>query len=71
MLYIMVAYHNIKHDNLNKGQCIGNMKPTIDNMSETSVNSVITQKMMDDQFQSDTFTPPLPHLSSEVKLISR
>ena len=43
------------------------MEPLIDKMSQTSVNSVITQKMMGVQVQLDTFTPSLHHLSSEVK----
>ena len=37
-------------------------------MSQTSANCVITQKMIDDQVQPDTFTSPLHYLSMEVKL---
>ena len=51
----------------NKGQYIGHMEPLISKMSQRSVHSGITQKMMDDQVQLDTFTPPLHHLSLEVK----
>ena len=46
-----------KHVTFNKVQCIGHMEPPIDNISQTSVNSVITQKMMDKQVQLDTFKP--------------
>ena len=67
MQYVMVANNTIKHITFNKGQCIGYMEPPIDGMSQTSVNSVLTQKMMDDQVQLDTFTPPLHHLFSKVK----
>ena len=35
------------------------MEPPINRMSKTSVNSVITQKMMDEHVKQDTFTPPL------------
>ena len=43
------------------------MEPPVDRMSQTSVNSFITQKMMNDQVQLDTFTSPLHHPSSKVK----
>ena len=45
----MVANYSNKHITFNKGQCIGHMAPTIDRMPQTPVNSVTTQKMMDDQ----------------------
>ena len=64
----MVANYTNKHVTFNKGQCIGHMEPPIDNMSQTSVNSVITEKMMDNQVQPDTFTLPIHNLSLEVKL---
>ena len=41
------------------------MESPIDMMSHTSINSVTTQKMEDDDV--DTFTPPLNHFSSKVK----
>ena len=66
-LYVKVANYTNKHVTFSKGQCIGHMEPPIDKMSQTSVNSVITQKVMDNQVQPDTFIPPLHHLSSEVQ----
>ena len=39
------------------------MEPPITNMPQTSVNSVITQKIMDKQVQPDTFKPHLHNLS--------
>ena len=63
----MVANYTNKHVTFNNVQCIGHMEPPIDHMSQASVNSVITQKMMDHQGQLDTFTPPLHHFSLEVK----
>ena len=58
MQYVMVANHTNKHITFNKGQCIGHTEPPTDRTSQTSVNSVMTQKMMDDQVQPDTLTPP-------------
>ena len=62
-LHIIVANYTNKHINFNKGQCIGHMEPPINNIPQTPVNSVITQKMMAKQVQLDTFI----YLSSEVK----
>ena len=53
ILHIIVVNCTNKHITFNKGQCIGHME--IDNMPQTSVSSVITQKMMDEQVQLDTF----------------
>ena len=63
----MVANYTNKHITFNKGQCIGHMEPTIDRMSQILVNSVTTQKMMDDQVQPDNFTPPLHCLPLKVQ----
>ena len=35
------------------------MEPSIDNMQQTSVKSINTQKMIDEHIQPDTFKPPL------------
>ena len=58
MLYVMVANYTNKHITFNKGQCIGHMGTLIDSMSQTSVNSMTMQKIIDNQVQLDTFTPP-------------
>ena len=68
MVYIMVVNYTNKHITFNKGQCIGHMEPLIDRSFQTSVNSFTTQqKMMYNQIQLDTFTPPLFHITSTVK----
>ena len=41
--------------------------PYTGNMPQTSVNSVIKQKMIDEQVQADTFKPLLHNLSQEIK----
>ena len=43
------------------------MEPVFNRMPLTPVNSVNTQKMMDDDVPPDTFTPPLHHLSLKVQ----
>ena len=66
-LHIIVANHTNKHVTFTKGHCIGHMELPIDNMPQTSVNSVVTQKMIDKQVQPDTCKPPSHNLSLEVK----
>ena len=51
----------------NKGQWIGHIEPSIDHLPQTSINSLITQKMLDEHIQPDTFTPPLPTLLGDVR----
>ena len=55
MLYMIVANYPNNQITFNKRQCIGHVEPPINRMSWTSVNSVMTQEMMDDQVQPDTF----------------
>ena len=43
------------------------MEPSIDNMPQTSVSSIITEKMIDEQVQLHTFKPPLHNLSQDIK----
>ena len=43
------------------------MEPSIDHMLQTSVNSLTTQKMVDEHIQPDTFTPPLHTLLDNVR----
>ena len=64
----MVSYQLVSRDMIegikwHKEQCIDHMELLVDNMSQTFVNSVITQKIMDDQVQLDTLTTPLHNLS--------
>ena len=50
----------------NKGQCTGHIEPFIDHMPQTPINSLTTQKMIDEHVQPDTFTPPLHTLPGDV-----
>ena len=47
MLHVIVVNYTNKHITFDKEQCIDKMEPPIDNMQQLSVNSVITQKMME------------------------
>ena len=51
----------------NKGQRIGHIEPSFDHMPQTSINSLTTQKMMDEHIHSDSFTPPLHILLGDVR----
>ena len=56
-LHILVANYTNKHITFNKGQCIGHIETSLDHMPQTSINSLTTQKMMDEHIPPDTFTP--------------
>ena len=43
------------------------MEPSIDHMPQTPVNSMTTQKVIDEHIQPDTFTPPLHTLLGNVR----
>ena len=66
-LHILVAYYTNKHVIFNKGQCMGHTKPSIDHMPQTAINSVTTQKMLDEHIQPDTFTTALHTLLGDVR----
>ena len=58
-LHIYVANYTNTHVTFNKGQGIANMETSTDHMPQTSIDSITTQKMLDEHIQPDTFTPPL------------
>ena len=66
-LHVLVANYTNKHVTFNKGQCIGHIEPSIDYMWQTAVNSLKTQKMIDEHIQPDSFTPPLHTLPEDVR----
>ena len=66
-LHILVANYTKKHVTFNKGQCIGHIESSIDHMPQTSINSLTTQKIIDEHIQPDTFTPPLHTLPADVR----
>ena len=66
-LQVLVANYTNKHVTINKVQCIGHIKPSIDHMTQMSIISLTAQKMIDEYVQPNTFTPPLHILSGDVK----
>ena len=43
-LHVLVANYTNKHVTFNKGQCIGHIEQSIDDMPQTSINSLTTKK---------------------------
>ena len=66
-LHVLLANYTNKHVTFNKGQCIGHIEPSIDHMWQTTINSLTTQKMIDEHVQPETFTPPIHTLPSDVR----
>ena len=66
-LHVLVAYYTNKHVTFNKGQCIGHMEPSIDHMPQTSINSLITKKIIDEPVWPNTFIPLLHTLPGDVR----
>ena len=66
-LRIPVANYTNKHVTFNKGQCIGHIDPSIDHMPQTFLNSLTTQKMIDEHIQPHTFTSPLHTIPGDLR----
>ena len=66
-LCILVANYRNKHVTFNKGQCISHIEPYIDHMPQNAINSLTTQKKLDEHVQPDSFTPPLHTLPDDVR----
>ena len=66
-LHVLITNYTHKHVMFNKGQCIGHIEPSIGHMLQTTINSLNTQKVLDEHVQPDTFTPPLNTLSDDVR----
>ena len=66
-LHVLVANYTNKHVTFNKGQCIGYIEPSIDHMTQTAINSLTTQKVIDEHIQTNTFTLPLHTLLGDVR----
>ena len=66
-LHVLVANYTNKHVTFNKVQCIGHIEPSINHMPQTAINSLTTQKMIDEHVQLGAFTPPLHTLPGDVR----
>ena len=67
-MYVVSNYTN-KHITFNKGEYVGHLEPTIDDIEDDNphfwanpdahtTNSITTQWMMAEQVEPDTFKPP-------------
>ena len=66
----LLFFKNRKWDpcvTFNKGQCLGHKEASTDHMPQTSINSLTTEKIMDEHVQPDTFTPPSHTLLGDVR----
>ena len=66
-LHVPVANYTNKHAIFNKGQSIGHIELSNDNIPQTSFNNLTTQKTLDQHVQPDTFTSPLQTLLGNVR----
>ena len=65
-LHVLVANYKNKHVKFNKGQCIGHIKPSIDHMPQTAINSLTTQNMIGKHIHPNFFRPPSHTLPEDV-----
>ena len=66
-IHVLVTNYTHKYVIFNKGQDIGHIEPSIDCMQKTAINSLTTQRMLNEHIQPDTFTPPLHTLPHDVR----
>ena len=66
-LHILVANYTNKLVTFNKGQFIDHIEPSIHHMPQTAINSLDTQKLLDEHIQHDIFIPPLHTLLDNVR----
>ena len=63
-LNILVVKYTHKHVTFNEGQCIGNIEPATDHMPQTAINSLTTQRMLDEHV--NLTLSHLPYISSQM-----
>ena len=66
-LHNLAANYTNKHVTFNNGQHIGHIEPSIDYMPQTAVNSLTTQKVIDEHVQPNTFTLHLHTFLGDVR----
>ena len=71
---ILVSNYTNKHITFNKGEYIGHLKPTIEEIPQTTENpnaptthSITTEKMTAEQVELDTFKPPHHKLKQHIE----
>ena len=57
-LQVLVINNSNQHVNFPMGMKIGHLEPPIDNLTQISINSATTQRMLPETVKPDSFTPP-------------
>ena len=57
-LQVLVINNSNHHVNFPKGMKTGHLEPPIDDLTQMSINSATTQKMLPETVKLDSFTPP-------------
>ena len=66
-LQVLVINNSNQHVNFPKGMRIGHLEPPIDNLTQISINSATTQKMLPETVKLDSFTPPKYQLEPTIQ----
>ena len=66
-LQVLVINNSNHHVNFPKGMKIGHLEPPIDDLTQMSINSATTQKMLPETVKLDSFTPPKYQLEPTIQ----
>ena len=66
-LQVLVINNLNHHVNFPKGMKIGHLEPPIDDLTQISINSATTQKMLPETVKPDSFMPPKYQLEPTIK----
>ena len=66
-LQVLVINNSNHHVNFPKGMKIGHLEPPIDDLTQMSINSATTQKMLPKTVKPDSFTPPKYQLEPTIQ----
>ena len=67
ILQVLVINNSNHHVNFPKGMKIGHLEPPIDDLTQISINSATTQKMLPETIKPDSFTPPKYQLEPTIQ----
>ena len=66
-LQVLVINNSNHHVNFPKGMKIGHLEPPIDDLTQISINSATTQKMLPETVKLESFTPPKYQLEPTIQ----
>ena len=67
MLQVLVINNSNHHVNFLKGMKIGHLEPPIDDLTQISINSATTQRMLPETIKPDSFMPPRYQLEPTIQ----